>query len=174
MDRLHKLDVEAVVNNLNKLLATANDRVAALDIKSLQQRTERTMAKIESTLNDIAAKKLSDEAVALLADLRKTNTELNATLSNPSFKKLPESADAAMQTVRNVVGDPKIASSVAHMERTLTRLDRIFGGGEADLATTIENLRQITDNLRDLTEDVKRYPSNVIFGAPPRPLERTP
>ena len=174
MDRLHKLDVEAVVGNLNKLLATANDRIAALDTKSLQQRAERTMAKIESTLNDIAAKKLSDEAVVLLGELRRTNTELNATLSNPSFKKLPESADAALQTVRNVVGDPKIASSIAHMERTLTRLDRIFGGGEADLATTIENLRQITDNLRDLTEDVKRYPSNVIFGAPPRPLERTP
>ena len=51
----------------------------------------------------------------------------------------------------------------------LARLDKIFGGGEADLATTIENLRQITDNLRDLTEDTKRYPSNVLFGAPPQP-----
>ena len=57
------------------------------------------------------------------------------------------------------------------MERTLGRLDRIFGAGEADLGTTFENLRQITDNLRDLTEDAKRYPSNVLFGAPPRPLE---
>ena len=46
--------------------------------------------------------------------------------------------------------------------------------GGAVLATTIDNLRQISDNLRDLTEDAKRYPSGVIFGAPPRPLERTP
>jgi len=45
-------------------------------------------------------------------------------------------------------------------------LTAIFGGGESDLTTTIENLRQISDNLRDLTEDAKRYPSNVIFGAP--------
>ena len=27
------------------------------------------------------------------------------------------------------------------------------------------------DNLRDLTEDAKRYPSNLLFGAPPAPLE---
>jgi hypothetical protein len=60
------------------------------------------------------------------------------------------------------------------MERTLGRLDRLFGGRETDLGTTLENLRQITDNLRDITEDAKRYPSNVLFGAPPRPLERTP
>jgi paraquat-inducible protein B len=174
MERLHKLDVEGVVNNLNKLLTTANDRVAALDTKSLQQRTERTLAKLESTLNEIAAKKLSDETLALLAELRQSNRDLQATLSSPSFKKLPETADAALQKVRDLVGDPRIGSSIAHMERTLSRLDRIFGGGEADLTTTIENLRRISDNLRDLTEDAKRYPSNVIFGAPPRPLERAP
>jgi ABC-type transporter Mla subunit MlaD len=173
MERLRHLDVESVVNNLNRLLTTTNDRVAALDVKSLQQRTERTLAKIESTLNDVQAKKLSDEAVALIADLRKSNAELQTMLASPSFKKLPESAEQAIQKVRDLAGDPRLASSIAHLERTLARLDRIFGGGESDLATTIENLRQISDNLRDLTEDAKRYPSGVIFGQPPRPVERT-
>src|SRR5437763_14615790 len=100
MERLRHLDVESVVNNLNKLLTTTNDRVAALDTRSLQQRTERTLAKIESTLNDIAAKKLSDDAVALVSELRKSNSDLQSTLSRPSFKKLPESADAAVSKVR--------------------------------------------------------------------------
>ena len=54
------------------------------------------------------------------------------------------------------------------------RFDRIFGTTDHDLATSIENLRQITDNLRDLTEETKRYPASVIFGAPPAPLERKP
>jgi hypothetical protein len=56
----------------------------------------------------------------------------------------------------------------------MTRVDRLLGGGEADLATSLENLRQITDNLRDLTEETKRYPANLFFGAPPSPLERKP
>jgi len=174
LDRLRHLDVESVVNNMNKLLSTANDRIAALDTRALQQQTARTLAKIDSTLNEIAAKKLSDQGVALLTELRQTNTELKTILANPTLKKLPDSADAALQKVRDLVGDPKIAASITHMERTLARLDRIVGTGEFDLATTIENLRQISDNLRDLTEDAKRYPSNVLFGAPPRPLERTP
>ena len=54
------------------------------------------------------------------------------------------------------------------------RFDRLFGSTDTDLATSIENLRQITDNLRDLTEDTKRYPASFIFGAPPAPLERKP
>ncbi len=49
-----------------------------------------------------------------------------------------------------------------------------YCAGEADLATTFDNLRQITDNLRDLTEDAKRYPSNLLFGAPPQPLGHKP
>jgi paraquat-inducible protein B len=174
VERLRKLDIESTLESLNKLLDTATDRVAALDTQGLQQRAERTLSKLESTLNDISAKKLSNEALALLCDLSKTNTELQATLANPALRKLPETADQAMSKIRDVVGDPRLAGSIARMESALSRLDRILGGGQADLTATIENLRQITDNLRDLTEDVKRYPSNAIFGAPPRPLERGP
>jgi hypothetical protein len=47
----------------------------------------------------------------------------------------------------------------------------VMGGGESDLRRTLENVRQITDNLRDLTEDAKRNPSRLIFGAPPAPAK---
>ena len=173
VDRLKKLDIEGMVANLNNLMVTANDRIASVDTGRLQQRTEQTLARIDSTLQEIQAKKLSNEAQGLIADLRKSNSDLQATLNDPAFKALPRDASNALQSMRTLVADPKLTQSVAHMERTLGRLDRLFGGREADLGTTLENLRQITDNLRDLTEDVKRYPSNVIFGAPPRPLERT-
>ena len=174
LDRLHRLDIETIVANLNKLLVTANERIASLDTGKISERTEQTLAKIDRTLDGIASKKISDEAVGLLAELRQTNTELRSYLADPSLRKLPADTSAALASVRQLVSDPKISQSLAHMERTLARLDRIFGGSEADLATTFENLRQITDNLRDLTEDAKRYPSNVLFGSPPPPLERAP
>ena len=180
IDRLHRLDIENTIANLNKLLVTATDRVSSLDtagiskgVASVTERADRTLAKVESTLNSVDAKRLSDEAVGLLAELRQTNTELKSFLADPAFRKLPNETSATLAGVRQLVTDPKLPQSIAHLERTLARLDRIFGGGEADLATTFENLRQITDNLRDLTEDAKRYPSNLLFGAPPRPLEIT-
>jgi paraquat-inducible protein B len=36
------------------------------------------------------------------------------------------------------------------------------------VAASLNNLRQITDNLRDLSENAKRYPSGVLFGEPPK------
>jgi phospholipid/cholesterol/gamma-HCH transport system substrate-binding protein len=171
LDRLRHLDIETTIANLNKVLATTNERVAGLDTAGLSQRADRTLAKLESTLDDLQARKLSTDAAGLIADLRKTNGELQTLLANPALAKLPGDTSATLSSVQKFVSDPKLAQSIAHLERTLARLDRIFGGGETDLGTAFQNLRQITDNLRDLTEEAKRYPSHVLFGAPPRPLE---
>jgi ABC-type transporter Mla subunit MlaD len=172
MDRLHNLDVEGTVANLNKLMVTTTEKIAAIDTKVLSDRADRVLAKVESTLDNFAAKKVSDETVALLAELRESNAELRKTLANPALQKLPDDAAAAIARVRTLVDDPNLPKTVAHLSQTLARLDRILGTGEGDIAVTIENLRQITDNLRDLSEDTKRYPANVIFGAPPTPPER--
>jgi len=171
LDRLHRLDIETTIANLNRLLATASDRVASLDTSAISQHAERTMSKLDATLDGLQSKKLSGEAAGLLAELRQTNNELKSFLANPALAKLPGDTAATLASVRELVSNPGLPESIAHLERTLSRLDRIFCAGEADLGTTFQNLRQITDNLRDLTEDAKRYPSNLLFGAPPRPLE---
>jgi paraquat-inducible protein B len=172
MDRLHKLDVEGTLGNLNTLLLTTNERMAAIDTKTLSQRTDRVLAKVETVLDQLATRKLSDEALALLSEMRETNAELKKTLANPVLQKLPDDAAAAIARVRAIVDDPNLPRTFAHLSQTLGRLDRIVGAGESDIAVTVENLRQITDNLRDLSEDTKRYPARVIFGAPPPPPER--
>jgi ABC-type transporter Mla subunit MlaD len=171
LDRLRHLDLESTIANMNKLLVTANERVSSLDTTTITQHADRTLSKLDATLDGLQSKKISGEAVSLLAELRQTNGELKSFLANPALAKLPTDTSATLAGVRELVSNPALPQSIAHLERTLARLDRIFGAGEADLGTTFQNLRQITDNLRDLTEDAKRYPSNVLFGAPPRPLE---
>ena len=172
MDRLHKLDVEGTLANLNKLLVTTNDRIGAIDTKSLSERSDRVLAKVERVLNELETKKLSGEAVALLGELRTTNADIQKMLANPSLQKLPDELSATVARMRAIVDDPNLPKTIAHLSQTLGRLDRILGAGESDISVTVENLRQITDNLRDLSEDTKRYPANVIFGSPPKPPER--
>lgn len=174
LNRLQSLDIDGTVANLNKLMTTTNERIAAIDTKTLSQRADRALAKLETTLDGIHAKRVSDEATALLTELRQTNADLRRTLHNPALQKLPDDAAAAIASVKTLVSDPKLTKTVADLERIMGRFDRLFGRTDTDLGTTIENLRQITDNLRDLTEDTKRYPASFLFGAPPAPLERKP
>jgi ABC-type transporter Mla subunit MlaD len=172
IEKLHRIDFDVTVGHINRLLVTANDRIAAVDTKRLAESTEKTLAKIDRTLDNLQAKKLSDEATALLGELRQTNAELKKTLGNPAWQKVPEDTAAAVARVKDLVSDPKLTRTVQNMDRIMSRFDRLFGSTDTDLATTILNLREITDNLRDLTEETKRYPASVIFGAPPAPLER--
>lgn len=173
IDRMRSLDIEGTVANLNRLLVTTNDRIGAVDTRKLGEQANRTLSQIESTLKSVDGKRLSDEGVALLAELRQSNAELKSLLSSPALKRIPEDTREAVGELRKLLADPKLGASIAHLERTLARLDRLTGGSETNLATTIENLRQITENLRDLTENAKRYPSGLLFGEPPTPLERT-
>jgi len=173
LNRLQSLDVEGTITNVNKLLTTVNQQVLAVDAKGLSERTIKTLGRLDQTLDAVQMKKLSHEASALLVELRQSNAELGKTLANPAWQKIPAETAAAMERVRTLVSDPKLAKTIAGLERITGRLDRVLGGAEPDLSATFENLRQITENLRDLTEDTKRYPANVIFGGPP-PQERKP
>ncbi len=92
IERLHKLDIEGTLANLNRLMVTTNNRIDALDTKALSERSVRVLNKVESTLDSIAAKKLSDESVALLGELRASNAELKKMLTNPALQKLPDDA----------------------------------------------------------------------------------
>ncbi len=90
MERLHKLDIEGTLANLNKLMVTANARIEAVDAKGISDRASRALGKLETTLDNIDSKKLSNEAIALMAEVRASNAELKKVLANPSFQKLPD------------------------------------------------------------------------------------
>lgn len=174
LEKLHRIDFEATVARVDRLLDTTNDRVAGLDTKKLSEQTTRTLARLDGALDQLQVKKLSDEASSLISEMRQSNAALKAQLENPAWQKIPEDTSQAIASVRKLVSDPKLAKTIADLERITGRFDRLFGSSDADLASTFENLRTITDNLRDLTEETKRYPASVIFGAPPAPLERRP
>jgi len=171
MARLQKLDLEGLLANVNKLLVTTNSRIDALDTAKLTQSATRLMDKVDRKLDQLAIDKISSDTVALLAELRTTNQRLGVVLDDPALKRLPSDADAALVQLKKTLDDPNLAKSIAHLQSTLTHLDRLTGSGEADLKKAFDNLRQLTENLRDLSENAKRYPSQLLLGAPPPPAK---
>ena len=171
VEHLRNIDLDATIANLNKLLVNTNKRIEAIDTEQISQRSSRVLAKLETKLDQLPMEKLGADGAALLAELRQSNQRIAVILDNPAFKTLPGNADATVLQAKKLIEDPNLASAIAHMQRTLARLDRIIGGGESDLSATLENMRQISENLRDLTENAKRYPSGVLLGGPPPPAK---
>ena len=111
--------------------------------------------------------KIGGEASTLIAELRRSNTSLQRVIDNPALTKLPEDAQAAVAKLRASLENPDLERSLAGMQRAIARLERLLVGRESDIATTLENLRLITDNLRDTSELAKRHPSQIFLGGPP-------
>ncbi|MDQ2963513.1 MAG: MlaD family protein [Pseudomonadota bacterium] len=173
VEKLQHLDLDGVVTRLNRLLDTTNERVGAVDAAKISESTTRVLAKVESKLDQLHVDQISKESTALLAELRQTNQKLGAIVDDPGWRKIPTEASAAAAQARKLVEDPNLPKALAHLQGTLSRLDRVLGGTESDLRKTLDNVRQITDNLRDLTEEAKRNPSRLILGAPPAPAKGT-
>jgi paraquat-inducible protein B len=171
LDKLEKLDIQATIQKLNLLLDNANRRIEAVDTAKISDTTARVLGKLDTKLDQIHADELNKQTTALLAELRQTNEKLGGILDDPAWKKMPGDAAATVASARKLFEDPNLARAIAHLESTLTRLDRMAGGTEPDLRRTLDNLRQITENLRDLTEDAKRNPSRLLRGAPPPPVK---
>jgi ABC-type transporter Mla subunit MlaD len=171
VEKLQHIDIDATLQRLNRLLDNANRKLEVIDTGKLSDSTNRVLAKLDTKLDQLHVDQLNKESTALLAEVRQTNQKLGSILDDPAWKKIPGDAGAAAAQMRKLVEDPNLAKALAHLESTLTRLDRMAGGTESDLRRTLDNVRQITENLRDLTDEAKRNPSRLILGAPPAPVK---
>ncbi len=66
---------------------------------------------------------------------------------------------------------PDLPDSIAPLGKTLHRLNGLLTAEQQNIEETLDNFRQVSENLRDLTDNARSYPSQVIFGAPPPATE---
>jgi len=55
------------------------------------------------------------------------------------------------------------------MKQTLQRLNRLIASQQYEIQTTVQNLRSISESFKEITDNSKKYPSQMLFGAPPPP-----
>jgi len=63
----------------------------------------------------------------------------------------------------------ELNQSTAMLGSTINTVDSMLSSGQVNIQVSLENVRAITDNVRDLSETLKRDPSQIIFSSPPPP-----
>lgn len=131
MSRIDKLNVENLLTNFDKVLASLNVALGEADV--------------------VGARKSVGE---LLTELRNTSSEARKAIVGADLRGTSRDA-------RN---------SLAQMDATLARVQRLLDASDDDLAATLDNLRVASENLRETSETARAYPSLLLFGAPPKPV----
>ncbi len=149
-------NVPQVSDNIQQILVQAEQKIQAIDTARLSQEAFDILASLKGAVQDANIPKLSIQTQALLAQANKALGELNALLARPQTDHLPANLPLV----------------VDQLFTTLQRIDRLITTKSPQIDRVLEDTREISENLKQLTESLSRNPSNIIFSKPPRKTEQ--
>ncbi|HOW67668.1 MAG TPA: MlaD family protein [Candidatus Paceibacterota bacterium] len=150
-DKLDRIDIEALATNLQHTVVAARAKIHELDAAGLSRDAREFLIEVKQT-----AQKLQEEMSALRLDQISTNLV------------------GVLSSTRRLVDSGRIDAAIAQLETTLRRVDRLMAGAEVGFVQSIDNVRALTDSLRDLAESSRRYPAQLLLGEPPPPVKVKP
>ena len=149
--------IERSLGNIEKLDFASINALLQSDLKSVNH--------VLNHVDEVDFGSLSTNANSLLVELRISNTRLKAllartdgTVADMHLEKLSLDLDAL----------------VSQAEESLGRLEPGLANIDFDaLNQTLQNARQVLQEMDGAARELKRYPSGFLFGSPPPKLRET-
>jgi phospholipid/cholesterol/gamma-HCH transport system substrate-binding protein/paraquat-inducible protein B len=171
--------------------------VEQIDIQRLIATMENSLNTIDKLVSGVNFDTFGVQVSTLLAELRETNRQFRQVVAAPELKNAVTDAAAAASGARQIIERadkpltqlltdlPRASESINRMLtrldavtgdlpqttsqllQTLRQLNRLINTQQQQIQATLENIRAVTENVKDFADESRRYPSQVIFGAPP-------
>ncbi len=181
--------------SVEKILRSVED----IDVGRLVDGLEKSLLTITKVAEGANFDKLGGQANAFLTEVRETNRQLKELIGNSDIKSAFKDSAAAASGARQIIERaqapvnqmladlPRAAESLermvkrldavtadlpetsAQLRQTLQRMNRLIATQQQGIAATVENLQAVSSDIKELTESSRKYPSQVLFGAPPPP-----
>ncbi|NHQ85877.1 MCE family protein [Iodobacter sp. HSC-16F04] len=165
--KLQKLDIEGLINNLNHVLDSANQKMNDVPVQALTQKMLIILEKLEK----VPFAELSAEASGLMQEARVSNQSIQKLLADPAWASMPADLAASTRQARTLLENPSLSGSLQKMESSLNRLDQLLAQHEGGLDITMNNLQQISEDLRVISESARTNPAGLLLGKPPAPYQ---
>lgn len=146
--------IPSTSSTFTKIGASVDDLIQKLkeaEIEKFVNNLNHLIQSFDKAIADLNVAGLSQSTIALINEFRQTNQKLNKILDDPKMQGLPES----------------LYSSLAKMNKSMTKLDNILTGSQNEISITIENLRAVSEDLREVSNNARKYPSLLLFGEAP-------
>ena len=158
LTKLSRVDIDSLSIQLTGLISDLRASVSNGDVHDTLAAATTLLRSTNDTLQ-------AADLPGLSADLKRTSTAIRDTVQGEETQKLLSNAALAADRIASVAArlPPLIASLQAFSQRA--------GSGTADLEQTLVPLlrdtRAVVQNLRELTDSLRRYPAQILGGPPP-------
>jgi len=156
-----------IVANAQEFLAHLN----ATNIKELVDSLNTLAVRLTTSVDALEVSKLSSQTSALLTSSHATIERLRLILEKPEIDTTLRSLDSATGHLDRLLADPALDQAVKSIDDLVQRLDAVVGDNQYDARATIQALHATAENLRTLSETLKRYPAGALISGPPEKLQ---
>ncbi|WP_022660850.1 MlaD family protein [Paucidesulfovibrio longus] len=185
-------DVEGILKGVRKVTDSLGSFLEKADAKTLGEllaanleQTEGIFASVNRLLRDPEAVKLLPNASLVMGDLHgilgRAGEDIVATAADMrvTFAALKTASIQLEQALRQPGTDlPTLAKRVdeatgeaaaasAKLHELLNRINGVVAGQQGNVQEILEGLRLLVQDLREITQEARRYPSGMLFGEPP-------
>jgi ABC-type transporter Mla subunit MlaD len=161
---LNEADIKTLGQNLNVLIVDLDKKLSEAPVGELIKNANATIERIDGIL---AAAPLD----RTLRRLDSVSAQVEALLADPGLKQTVGNIAAISARLRKLSDDGDLDRMVTRMDDTAERLDALIGDNQYDVRVIAQDLRVTADNLRVLSETVKRYPAGALVGGPPNKVQ---
>lgn len=142
------------------------------------------LLKLTSTkINHTNLEEISFQASTLLKEIRTTNAQLGEFFDTTRARGFMDDARAAAKGAKEIVEQSKepiaealtefkgAAATAGSLADSLDKTSRLLGDvvwvNKDSIGEVVENLKITSENLRQMSQDIKRYPARLLFDTPP-------
>jgi phospholipid/cholesterol/gamma-HCH transport system substrate-binding protein len=158
--------INALAPTANELLVNLNDRVVEL---------KETLNRVNDLLNDRNRQNIAESLANVRGMLQEDRPLVHSTLDHVNtasaklgpliddFKKTSEQANVTLDHIDSMIKEnrPDIRSAVKNLRASLVKANSILSQLDTTVANNSENLDEIIDNLRRITENMTAFTETI-------------
>ncbi|BDQ35331.1 MlaD family protein [Pseudodesulfovibrio portus] len=184
-------DVKSIVNTIAEFMKTEGGRAAGNKILAILEETHSILSRTDELLADPAMDKIipnaagaaeslntiltrsADDIIAAAGEARQAMTSfkrassvLEKALSDPRVDTAMGEIAPTLENISRASTD--LTAAVSKVHALVNRLNGVVASETSNVHSILEDTREVMQNIKELTGTAKRYPSDLLFGAPPK------
>jgi phospholipid/cholesterol/gamma-HCH transport system substrate-binding protein len=153
------LELKVTISRVNDLLSDENRQNLSGTLATTRGMLAENRGQIKETIGNL--NNVSKKIEPLLADLRKTSAEANTAITHIDEVIGENRADLRQSIIQ-------LKQSLATVNDLTSRLDQTLDVNSENIDDLLDNMRSVSENLKQFTDTIKKRPYTLIRSSNPK------
>lgn len=164
---LNEADIKALSHNLNALVVDVHRKVNELPVAELSAQARDVLRNADAALSRVDRILAAAPIEQTVRRIDSAAARIDGLFADPALKQTVDNAGAISARVRTLTDAGELDRMVKSIGDAAERLDALVGDNQYDIRVIVRDLRATAENVRTVSEAVKRYPAGVLVAGPP-------